>query len=74
MKGKWRQDCFGAKPGRGTTQALLKVFATRQQIKRGKQSTITFMGDGIKAFDRIDRRKVLDRVHTVVDDNDLLAT
>ena len=29
------------------------------------------MGDGIKAFDRIDRRKVLDRVHTVVGDNDL---
>jgi Reverse transcriptase (RNA-dependent DNA polymerase) len=71
MKGKWRQDCFGAIPGRGTTQALLKVFATRQQIKRAKKSTITFMGDGIKAFDRIDRRKVLDRVHREVNDHDL---
>ena len=29
------------------------------------------MGDGIKAFDRIDRRKVLDRVHSVIDDHDL---
>ena len=71
MKGKWRQDCFGAIPGRGTTQALLKVFATRQQVKRAKQSTITFMGDGIKAFDRISRRKILDRVHMEVEDNDL---
>ena len=71
MNNKWRNDCFGAISGRGTTQALLKVFSTRQQLKRAKKSTITFMGDGIKAFDRIDRRKVLDRIHSVIDDHDL---
>ena len=71
MRNKWRSDCFGAIPGRGTTQALLKVFATRNQIKRKQISSITFMGDGIKAFDRIDRRKVLDRVHATLEDEDL---
>ena len=67
MRGKWRNDCFGAVPGRGTAQALVKVFATRHQIKRA----ITFMGDGVKAFDRIDRRKVLDQVHRELEDSDL---
>jgi len=71
MRGKWRNDCFGAIPGRGTAQALVKVFATRHQIKRAKKSSITFMGDGVKAFDRIDRRKVLDQVHRELDDSDL---
>ena len=71
MRGKWRNDCFGAIPGRGTAQALTKVFATRHQIKRAKKSSFTFMGDGVKAFDRIDRRKVLDQVHRELDDSDL---
>ena len=71
MRGKWRDDSFGAIPGRGTAQALMKVFATRQQIKKSKKSSITFMGDGIKAFDRIDRRKVLDKVHDELGDRDL---
>ena len=71
MKTKWRDDCFGAIPNRGTTQALLKVFAIRQQVKKQKKSTVTFLGDGVKAFDRIDRRKVLDRVHQEIDDHDL---
>ena len=71
MKGKWRGDCFGAIPGRGTADALLKVLGTRQQLRQSKTSSFTFFGDGIKAFDRICRRKVLDAVHTAVDDVDL---
>ena len=30
MHGRWRDDSYGAIPGRGSAQALLKVFATRQ--------------------------------------------
>ena len=62
MKGKWGKHAFGAIPGRGTQQALVRVLATRERMRLEKRSSVLYLGDNIKAFDRIKRSKVLRQI------------
>lgn len=62
LKGKWGKHAFGAIPGRGTQQALVRVLATRERMRLEKRSSVLYLGDNIKAFDRIRRSKVLRQI------------
>ena len=60
MEKKNRRDEYGAVAKRSTAHALLKVLGVRNRLKKNKVSSITFLGDAVKAFDRIDRNIVLE--------------
>ena len=56
-----RNDEYGAVKKRGTTHAILKVLGVRNRMRKNKICSMTFLGDAVKAFDRIDRQIVLRR-------------
>jgi exonuclease III len=56
-----RRDEYGAVKKRGTAHALMKVMGIRNRMRKNKVCSLTFLGDAVKAFDKIDRRIVLER-------------
>jgi hypothetical protein len=56
-----RKDEYGAVKKRGTTHAIAKVLGVRNRLRKNKICSLTFLGDAVKAFDRIDRQVVLRR-------------
>ena len=56
---KARRDEYGAVGKRSTAHAIMKVLGVRNRMRKNKVSSITFLGDAVKAFDRIDRETVL---------------
>ena len=56
-----RKDEYGAVKKRGTAHALMKVMGIRNRMRKNKVCSLTFLGDAVKAFDKISRRTVLDR-------------
>jgi len=71
METTWRNDEYGAVPGRSTTQALLKILALRKRLRRAKVSSFLFLGDAVKAFDRIRRDKVMSELTDRIGEPDL---
>ena len=57
---KNRKDEYGAVAKKSTSHALLKTLGVRHRMKKNKISSITFLGDAVKAFDKIDRQIVLE--------------
>ena len=70
--GTWKDESMGALPGRSSTQALIKILSVRERLRRNKQNNVTFLGDAVKAFDRINRKKVLDQVTRKIKKPDLV--
>jgi hypothetical protein len=70
--GTWKDESMGALPGRSTSQALTKVFALRERLRKNKQNSATFLGDAVKAFDRINRAKLLGQVKKKMKHPDLI--
>ncbi len=60
MEKRNRKDEYGAVTKRSTAHALMKVMGVRNRMKKNKVSSITFLGDAVKAFDKIDRKTVLE--------------
>ena len=56
-----RRDEYGAVKKRGITHALMKVMGVRNRLRKNKVCSLTFLGDAVKAFDKIDRKTVLER-------------
>ena len=56
-----RSDEYGAVKKRGTSHAILKVLGIRNRMRKNKVCSMTFLGDAVKAFDRISRQVVLKR-------------
>ena len=61
MQPKWRSDSYGAIPGRGVGHALTKVLGVRSTLQKAKVPSASFLGDAIKAFDRVRRSKCMNK-------------
>ena len=59
MQTKWRSDSYGAIQGRGVGHALTKVLGVRSTLHKAKVPSASFLGDAIKAFDRVKRSKCM---------------
>ena len=57
-------------PRRSAAQALTRVISTRTKCKRTGLSTVTFLGDAVKAFDRIRRDKAIKQWGEVMGQNE----
>jgi hypothetical protein len=64
MQPKWRSDSYGAIPGRGVGHALTKVLGVRSTLQKAKVPSASFLGDAIKAFDRVNRSKCMNKCLT----------
>ena len=64
MQPKWRSDSYGAIPGRGVGHALTKVLGVRSTLHKAKVPSASFLGDAIKAFDRVNRSKCMNKCLT----------
>ena len=71
-KGTWKDESMGALPGRSTSHALTKVLSAKERLRRTKQNSATFLGDAIKAFNRINRTKLLGQVKKKLKHADLV--
>ncbi len=61
MQTKWRGDSYGAIPGRGVGHALTKILGVRSALQKAKVPSASFLGDAIKAFDRVKRSKCMNK-------------
>ena len=71
MEKKKRKNEYGAVAKRSTAHALIKVLGVRNRLRKNKVSSITFLGDAVKAFDKIDRRIVLEETVEKLESLDL---
>ena len=64
---------YGGLEGRGTQQAMLRVYGARAHLKSKRVSSATYLSDIKMAFDKVNRRKALKQVKKQLKDKEFSA-